>query len=277
MSIVKRYRMSKATVLPAVLFFLSLFFINDLPAYGQGADSVWYMEWARYAEGPDGNKIKADPFQIWFDAERLYVIVDEETHFTIVNDSLYIINDFHKNYSSGPSDQLDMAWITNLELTWKRRRAPKVEFNLLGDTKYVKQILGREMRIFLRGNQLMYPMRLDLFVAQEDEVPVPPDAIQMVYTAIGAAHTDISIDYMEISDTLRSRGLIPLTTRLIALGPKEKSGVVSMELDRLEKVAVPSNYFLPPSNYSGNVMRTPTKSERWELTAIPLPGGPRKE
>ncbi|MGE3800893.1 MAG: hypothetical protein AB7H80_07725 [Candidatus Kapaibacterium sp.] len=257
----------------------TLFFFSAMGATAQTADTVWYMEWARFLEGRDGDRFDYPPMKVWFDADRAYVQTDDEKYFTIVNDSIYLMSKFFKNYSFGPIRDADMSWITNLELTWKRRRGPSVSLEVTNRQQTVLNILGREINTIIKvnANQFLQPVRLNMFVAQEEDLPIPTSNLSSLYRAFALAQTDFSIDYVEVNDSLKSRGLVPLTTAILSLNPKDTFAIVKSELTRIERVAVSKDFFFPPTDFEGLKMDSPTEAQRWELTAIPLPGGPRKK
>ncbi|MCE2502877.1 MAG: hypothetical protein J4G05_02285 [Chlorobi bacterium] len=259
-----------------VLLFLLLFVALN-SATAQIPDSAWYLEWEQVLEGRSGGLFQGPPFQMWIGDGRARVKLDDEQYFTIIGDTINIVDTYAKAYSKGPVDQLDMAWITMLDFLWKMRRAPGVTYTLSNRREEVAGIPGRGMSVTLKGSKLMQPMRMDMLVGLVDDLPIPDSEFNMFYIAFTASNTDKSVDFVEISDTLKAQGLFPLSTSIISLVPNDTSAIFKTKLSRIERVAVPVDFFSPPHEYKGNVLRSPTEAERWELTAIPLPGGPRKK
>ena len=248
-------------------------------ASAQLDDVVWYVEWDRYLEGRDGQRGDYPPLKVWFDSTRVYVETSKDRYFTITNDSIYLVDHFVREYSAGPSKDVDMFWITNLDLTWKRRRGEPVTFEFTNNRKSILNIPGQEVNSIIKvnANQFIRPVRLNMYVGQIESLPVPPEAVSYLYTAFTLSQIDFSIDIAQVSDSLERHGVIPLTTAIISLNPRDTFAVLKSELIRIERQQVRKDFFLPPSDYAGTTMRSPTDAQRWEMIAIPMPGGPRKE
>ena len=271
MQIVEIYRKLFWRTCLVLLFFVSL---NSITA--QTIDSVWYLEWEQVVEGRRGEIYQAPPLKMWLTEGRARVEVSDEEYLTIVGDSVNIIDTYYKEYAVGPTDQLDMTWLVILGFQWKRYQLPGVVFAQSNRQKTIAGIPGRGMSVELRAGKLMQPVRLDMLVGFMDDVPVPDAELDQLHTAFMAANTDKSIDFAEISDTLRARRLIPLSTAMVSQVRNDTNGIFKTKLHQIERIGVSSNFFDPPQDYEGRVMRVPTAAERWELTAIPLPGGSRK-
>ena len=252
-------------------------------AAAQTADSVWYMEWKRYYADVNGGRQDIPPLQIWFDNDRAYIPVDvaNQVYFTIARDSVYMMDSFNKVFSVGPVTNVDMTWLTNQEMTWKRRRTPGVSFTPLQQGKSIMGITGWKTTATIRANAspVLQQVHLEMLLAQEEELPVPTPALLNMLTAYTISQTDFSVDYMEVIDTLKNRGMIPLMTVIAPQDPskRDKFSLMTTELVRVERRAVEPGFFLPPPDHTGMILESPTEAERWMLTAIPMPGGPRKK
>lgn len=254
-------------------FLLGLDLAPTLSAQGQ--DTVWL---ARYERRIDTRtqKYVLDTLSVWFDEKSARQKISDDIYVTLRGDSLAMVDNFHSAYTTGPTAMMDMSWMSNPTIIWRRRRIAPVE---VIDSSGSAKIASYETRptLFLYHNNAPAPVPLQMVVWATNEVPVSKEELKMFYELQTLAYLDLAVDHGVINDTLRGRGLFPFRTVTDgrARDARDTSGVMTAELLTIRRTTVAADFFAPPQGYVGKSMQAPSEEQIWELRAVPMPGGPK--
>ncbi len=242
----------------------------------QGLDTVWQIRYERRIDTRT-RKYVLDTLSVWFDERSARQKINDDTYVVIQGDSLSMVDNFHRAFSSGPVAMMDMSWMVNPSIIWRRRRMAQVEVIDSSGTEKIASYSTRPIQ-FLYHNNAPIPVPMQMVVWATDEVPISREELTRYYELRTLAYLDLAIDHGTINDTLLKRGVLPFKT--IADGrvrqPNDTSGVLTVELLSIKRETVPSDFFTPPATYAGMSMPAPTEEQFWELSAVPMPGGPKQ-
>ena len=243
------------------------------PLVAQELDTVWRVDYEEWIEDRAGKKFLLDTASLLFDKNVAWRKIDSERTMVIRGDSIYMINDFRKVVSIGPHQFVNMSWIVNPVLVWKRRRIGGFRLNDTDNQETIASYPAREKELQFLSNGRMLPYIRHLMLT--DEAPFSSESLKNFYLLFALFDVDISTDLVAANDTLHSRHLFPLQIRTGSYLPNDTTGITVMRAVSIRREGVPKSKFEWPADYFESRFRVPTETELWELTGIPMPGGPK--
>lgn len=268
-------RMATQRFLPLAL--LLLFVLEAIPATSQTLDTAWHVRYELRVDSRDGTKYPYDTISIWFNGTNARQSVTEEKALYLKNDTIYIVDDFHKNYAFGPAELTDLSWLSNPQIIWRRRRTANVKTFPTVEGEKIATYLTESITFHYTGDrQPPIPMQMTTFVS--DELPMTAEELATFYVIKSLEEVDFAVDHTVINDTLEARGLFPFRSvvDLQQQRPNDTTGLAVTELLSIKRETVPSDFFTPPTTYEGFPMLVPSDEQLWELRAVPMPGGPKR-
>lgn len=265
-------------ILPALPILALLLSATPIDLESQALDTVWQVDYQMRIDSYDGKPYPYDTLSIWFNDRIARHKVGKDRYVIIRGDSVHAVDTFHTEVATIELEWMNRMWQRNMPLVWRQRRSGPVRVVREGrDTTIANYRAELSTFDFFTNLEPPYPMRM--YVWASDEVPMTKEELKNFYLMRTMIDEGLAIDHGEINDTLLSWGALPFHTRIVSNTGRgvDTSGVPVLHLLSLKRVTMPAEHFEPPPGWRRESVPSPTEEQYWDMTAIPMPGGPKRE